>query len=79
MSGDGNDETDVFVRDLALGVTTRVSVDTDGGDPDHSSSGEAMSSDGRVVAFSSQASDLIVQDRNGEYDVFLRDLVGPTT
>ena len=49
----------VFVRDLWLGVTTRVSRTTGGGVPDGASFHPAISADGRFVAFASSATDLV--------------------
>ena len=37
VAGDGNEDFDVYVRDLVAGTTMRASVDTTGGDPDSSS------------------------------------------
>ena len=81
---DGNGFSDMFVRDLSAGTTTRVSVDTGGGDanaPSDAGGGEpSISGDGNFVAFSSFASDLVTGDGNGNgADVFVRDLRSPTT
>jgi hypothetical protein len=68
----------VFVRDLALGVTQKVSVNVSGGDPNGGSNARfpsALSSDGTVAAFESDASDLVSGDGNGETDVFVRRLL----
>jgi Tol biopolymer transport system component len=64
----------VYVRDMWLGVTERVSVCPGGMPPDGSSSDPAMSRDGRYVAFVSEATNLVAGDRNRSADVFLRDL-----
>jgi len=79
---DGNSATDVFVRDLQAGVTTRVSVDTAGSDPNDASVGGSISGDGRYVAFSSFATDLVSADGTGGFfgeDVFVRDVNAGTT
>jgi hypothetical protein len=39
----------------------------------------SISSDGRYVAFSSDASDLVPEDRNGFADIFVRDLLARAT
>ena len=77
---------DVFVRDLQLGTTTLVSVNRFGtGSGNNSSSfgrfGGPISADGRFVAFTSFASDLVANDTNGTTkDLFVRDLqLGTTT
>jgi Tol biopolymer transport system component len=73
--------TDVFVHDRKTGVTERVSVASDGAQADHESRGPSISGDGRFVAFSSYATNLVPDDTNGwtEYwwwpvaDVFVHD------
>jgi Tol biopolymer transport system component len=77
VPGDGNGESDVFVRDLQAGTTVRASVDTAGGDPDGQSSAPSISGDGRVIAFESAASDLVPGGYTG--NVFVRDLQAGTT
>ena len=79
VPGDGNSLGDVFVQDLQSSTTTRVSVDTAGGDPNSDSFGPSISADGRYVAFVSFASDLVGGDGNATGDVFVRDLVTNTT
>jgi Tol biopolymer transport system component len=79
VPGDGNAADDIFVRDVVAGTTTRVSVDTGGGDPNGSSFSPSISAGGRFVAFGSFASDLVPGDGNTGSDVFLRDLVAGTT
>lgn len=78
VPGDTNRATDVFVRD-GDGPTRRVSVSTAGGDPNGPSSEPDISADGRYVAFTSSASNLVPGDTNGRPDVFVRDLVAGTT
>lgn len=77
---DANDQSDVFLRDLTAGVTTLVSVNRDGtGAGDGPSSNPALSADGRLIVFESDASDLAPGDINGVTDIFLRDLRSGTT
>ena len=64
---------DIFVRDGQTGVTERVSVDSAGGQANNLSSSPAISGDGRFVAFSSEASNLVAGDTNGRRDVFVHD------
>ncbi|MDP6546689.1 MAG: SdrD B-like domain-containing protein [Phycisphaerae bacterium] len=60
-------------------VDGRVSVDSGGLEGQDLSYQSSMSADGRYVAFSSRASDLVAGDTNGSYDVFVRDrLTGQT-
>jgi Tol biopolymer transport system component len=74
---------DVFVHDRQTGQTTRVSVDSNGvegnGESFASSSGMSLSADGRFVAFSSEASNLVPGDTNGIRDVFVHDRQAGTT
>jgi Tol biopolymer transport system component len=79
VPGDTNDQPDVFVRDLQLGTTQRVSVATDGTQANSDSEYPAISADGRYVAFQSRASNLVPGDTNHRRDVFLRDPQSGTT
>jgi Tol biopolymer transport system component len=73
---DGNDNSDVFVRDLARATTTLVSVSTNGKDGGNRGSFRpALSADGNIVAFHSFATDLVTNDTNGtDFDIYVRDL-----
>lgn len=76
---------DVFVRDTCFGATgactpstVRVSVTSSGAQADAPSGGPAtqgasISADGRFVAFGSRATNLVANDTNNAFDVFLRD------
>jgi Tol biopolymer transport system component len=80
VPGDTNGARDVFVRDRVAGVTSRVSVATGGGQAHGESAVPHVSRDGRYVAFSSTAPDLVAGDMNGKGDVFVHDLqTGVTT
>jgi len=79
VPGDTNGTTDVFVRDRVTGTTSRVSLNSSGGQGNGSSGGPAISPDGRYVAFASLASNLVPGDTNGTTDVFVRDRVTGTT
>ncbi|MBI3930042.1 MAG: hypothetical protein HY319_31170 [Armatimonadetes bacterium] len=71
---------DVFVRDVAAGVTERVSVTNAGGQPNHDSVRGGLSPNGRFVVFASRASNLVAGDTNGRPDIFVRDRqLGTTT
>src|SRR5437867_5161672 len=76
----GHRFVDVFLRDRTNHTTTLVSVNQTGtgGGNGHSVS-PVLSTDGRYVAFESEASNLIVNDTNNASDVFVRDLVTGTT
>jgi cysteine-rich repeat protein len=77
--GDGNGVSDVFLRDISGLTTTRVSVDSGGGDANGPSDEPAISADGLVASFTSDGDDLIADDNNVRSDVFVRDLVGNQT
>ena len=63
---------DVFVHDRLTGITSRVSVDSAGAEADGASSLPAITPDGKSVAFSSDAANLVAGDGNGSGDVFVR-------
>jgi Tol biopolymer transport system component len=78
VPNDDNESTDVFVRDRKTGKTRRVSVHSNGtqadeGDPASGYYAVAISANGRYVAFDSGATDLIGNDDNGDYDMFVHD------
>ena len=79
VPGDTNAVTDVFVRDIVAGVTTRVSIPTVGGEGDGGSYSPSISSDGSRVAFATDATNLVTDDTNFLTDIFVRDLVAVTT
>ncbi|MBC7835585.1 MAG: PD40 domain-containing protein [Phycisphaerales bacterium] len=74
VTGDTNNAPDVFVRDLAVGVTTRVSTASDGGQSGAGGGEPAASADGRYIAFVSTGSDLVPGfGGSGVAQVFLKD------
>jgi len=78
VQNDGNGCFDVFVHDRSLGITERASVDSAGNEGDGNCGDPfggppALSSDGRFVAFTSAATNLVAGDTNLAYDVFLHD------
>jgi hypothetical protein len=81
VASDTNGFRDIFVRDVAQGVTTRVSVASDGTEGDgHAGVFPSISADGSLVAFSSEATNLVANDNNNSLDVFVHDLeTGETT
>lgn len=66
VAGDTNEAVDVFVRDRLAGTTERVSVGSGGEQADGRSDWGAISADGRLVAFDSEASNLVAGDTNDE-------------
>lgn len=80
VPGDINNKYDIFRRDLVTEATELVSVATNGNSASGLSLSPTVSGDGRFVAWSSDAANLIVGDTNGTWDVFLRDMdAGVTT
>ena len=86
VEGDTNSVVDVFVRDLQTGTTERVSVDDHGNQQNDQQQrdgepfcGLDSSADGRYVAFSTAADNLVPNDTNAACDVFVRDLQAGTT
>lgn len=79
VAGDTNGEWDVFVRDRQTGTTSRESVASGGGQVNGQSEGASLSADGRYVAFTSRATNLVAGDTNGRLDAFVRDRLGNST
>lgn len=72
-------QSDVFVRDLETGTTSRVSVDDGGGEIDGRSLGGSISNDGRRVAFETADGDVGGGDANGVTDVYVHDVTDQST
>src|SRR4028119_1731469 len=79
VPGDINRRDDIFVRDTLTNTTTRVSVDSAGNPAYISSYNASISADGRFVAFSSDASNIVPGDTNSDRDIFVRDTLTNTT
>jgi Tol biopolymer transport system component len=71
VPGDTNGADDVFVHDRQTGETSRVSIASDGTQGNSWSVGSSISADGRYVAFSSSASNLVPGDTNNRRDIFV--------
>jgi Tol biopolymer transport system component len=77
VGGDTNQSFDVFVRDRQARTTTRVSVGADGEEANASSSGPALTADGRTIAFTSAATNLsAVKNPTTSSDVYVHAQVG---
>ncbi|MBE0683700.1 MAG: PD40 domain-containing protein [Anaerolineales bacterium] len=74
VADDTNGQTDVFLRNLQLGTTVRVSVDASGGQANGGSGTSAVSADGRYVVFESSASNLVADDNNNFIDIYVKDM-----
>src|SRR4051812_32061569 len=82
VPADTNSSYDVYVHDRDTDTTQLVSVDSlenvgDGNSGTYNA--VSISADGRLVAFSSQASNLVADDTNGQWDVFVHDRDTGTT
>jgi archaellum component FlaF (FlaF/FlaG flagellin family) len=73
VPSDTNNFEDIFVHDRQTGQTSRISVASDGTQGNGYSAIPAISADGRYVAFSSNADNLVSGDTNGVRDVFVHD------
>ncbi len=73
VTDDNNDAEDIFVRDCKTGKTERISVDSKGLEANNGSDTLSISADGRWVTFSSMASNLVADDANGTWDIFVHD------
>ena len=80
VPGDTNGLSDTFIHDRQYGVTSRVSVASDGSQQNGQSMESTISADGRYVVFWSDSTNLVPGDTNGYGDLFVHDrLVGTTT
>ena len=73
VGADLNGATDVFVRDRGTFTTTRVSTSSSDEEGEFGSQTPSISADGRYVAFSSAAGNLVAADTNNLFDVFVKD------
>lgn len=73
VAGDTNGRRDIFVHDRQTGTTERVSLASGGTQANDVSNKPSISSDGRYVAFVSDASNLVADDSNASQDVFVYD------
>lgn len=76
---DTNSSSDIFVHDRLTGNTARASVNSSGVEGNGSSSNPSISDDGRYVAFGSSADNLVPEDTNGVFDIFVHDLTTGAT
>ncbi|WP_285689012.1 hypothetical protein [Actinoplanes sp. NBRC 103695] len=86
VPGDTNRAMDIFAKDRRTGTVTRINVSSAGEQANGWSGDPALSPDGRYVAFTSSAANLVPGDTNDTpgdpydgYDVFVRDLRTGTT
>ena len=79
VPGDSFNTPDVFVRNLGSNAVQRVSQSSGGVIGNGPSLDNRISGNGSVVAFDSQASNLVAGDTNGVRDVFVKTLASGVT
>ena len=79
VANDTNQQRNIFVYDRVEKTTERISVASEGTQANDLNLFNAISDDGRYVAFESMASNLVANDTNGQRDIFIRDRVEKTT
>ncbi|WP_455197793.1 PKD domain-containing protein [Kaarinaea lacus] len=74
VDDDDNDVRDIFVRDLVTSTTSRVSIRSNGNEANASNyASPAIDASGRYVVFYSSANNLVENDNNNSWDVFVHD------
>jgi len=71
--GTGPTTLEIYVVDLSSGAVSRASEGPFGLAGNHASHTPSISADGRYVAFSSEATNLVANDTNDKHDIFVRD------
>ncbi|MGQ9687090.1 MAG: TolB family protein, partial [Thiobacillaceae bacterium] len=71
---DTNCQQDIFIYDCWTEVIRRVSVSSRGDQGNGWSGQPSISADGRFIAYSSRADNLVAGDTNGQADVFVYDM-----
>lgn len=74
VEGDTNKSVDIFVHDRQTHQTRRISAASDGSQTNGGSYNPSISSDGNYVVFSSIANNLVSNDSNKYWDIFVHDL-----
>lgn len=75
VGSDTNGTIDIFVKDMQTGAVLNATTDAAGIQANGASADGTISADGRYVAFTSNASNLVLNDLNGGADVFRKDLL----
>jgi Tol biopolymer transport system component len=73
VSGDTNNNADVFLRDRQAGTTIRISVTSMGAQVAGDSRAPTISADGQRIAFSSSARGYDNRDTNDDVDIYVHD------
>jgi Ca2+-binding RTX toxin-like protein len=74
VTGDANNQIDIFLKDLDTGAVTLVTNTADGTQGNGRSSDARLSADGHFVTFTSVATNLVAGDGNNRTDLFLVNL-----
>ncbi len=69
----------IYLTDIQTGITQLISTNLSGAPANGASYNPQVSTDGEIVAFSSDATDLVLNDTNGFADVFVRDVARGNT
>jgi hypothetical protein len=75
VDNDFNSKRDVFLHDILSGQTIRVSVSSNGTEGNGFSLGVSISDDNRLIAFQSEATNLVDNDTNDKTDIFIHDRI----
>ncbi|MDH5216249.1 MAG: Ig-like domain-containing protein, partial [Gammaproteobacteria bacterium] len=77
VEGDTNNKRDLFLKNVNTNIITNIHVDENGKPVATSDNtgptGADISADGRYIVFASNADGIVVADKNGLSDIFLRD------
>ena len=76
---DATPDMDIYVRDRVTGLTEIVSKSSQGLKGNNHSRDPAISADGRIVAFWSDATNLVSGDTNSQRDIFVHDRITAIT
>jgi len=79
VANDTNDVFDIFVFDMVTGKTERVSLSSSAEQANLGSVNSSISANGRFVAFASWAGNLVKNDTNDAWDIFVHDLLNGHT
>ncbi|HSH03023.1 MAG TPA: hypothetical protein VLL52_10935 [Anaerolineae bacterium] len=73
LAPDNNTYSDIYLRDITLGLTQRITLAPDGSESNGRSLDPTISANGRYIAFTSYATNLVPDDTNLSRDIFLHD------
>ncbi len=78
VAGDTNGVQDIFLRQASTGITTRVSVNSLGGEAVAFSQYPSISPDGKLIGFGTLGNNLVPNDQNLMTDIFVHNRLGQT-